>query len=100
MNNEYEKVKQEVVNILRNEMGQTVELVYKDRGGKMVQEVRITGEPPVVLSVGVDALIDMGIPQLISQGANDFSHLGGMAFSFRLLLKKYKRLGLEHCTYI
>ena len=82
MNNEYEKVKQEVVNILRNEMGQTAELVYKDRGGKMVQEVRITGEPPVVLSVGVDALIDMGIPQLISQGANDFSHLGEWHFLF------------------
>lgn len=64
MSNEYEKVKQEVVNILRNEMGQTAELVYKDRGGKMVQEVRITGEPPVVLSVGVDALIDMGVPPL------------------------------------
>lgn len=49
MNNEYEKVKQEVVNILRNEMGQTAELVYKDRGGKMVQEVKIAGEPPMFL---------------------------------------------------
>lgn len=64
MSNKYEKIKQEVVNILRNEMGQTAELVYKDRGGKMVQEVKIAGEPPMVLSVGVDALIDMGIPPL------------------------------------
>lgn len=64
MNNEYEKIKQEVVNILRNEMGQTAELVYRDRDGKMVQEVRITGEPPMALSVGVDALIDMGMPPL------------------------------------
>lgn len=30
----------------------------------MVQEVRITGEPPTALSVGVDALIDMGMPPL------------------------------------
>ena len=34
MSNKYEKIKQEVVNILRNEMGQTAELVYRDRGGK------------------------------------------------------------------
>ena len=33
MSNKYEKIKQEVVNILRNEMGQTAELVYRDRGG-------------------------------------------------------------------
>ena len=64
MNNKYEKIKQEVVNILRNEMGQTAELVCRDRGGKMVQEVRITGEPPMALSVGVDALIDMGMSPL------------------------------------
>ena len=39
-------------------------------------------------------------PQLISQGANDFSHLGEWRFLLAYFYKKYESFELEYCIHI